>query len=269
MSASIGLSYWVETPFDVTYDGQDYRVLWQTQDNGRRKLMTTRVSALGTIEPEAHEWISGLHDDSPPSWVGLAAQAPSRFLVAYNQYKPDVGQERTYFRLVSENSCENDVSPPIIVCPARVQLECTFSGQTDLNDYDWNENCGLQYFSNPPRYYGAPGRFTGSISAVDLSGNSTSCNTEWTVVDTLEPDLYLIGPEQLTLPLHDTYVEKGAWGEDGCDGYYAPWNSGFSRIQISGTVNSHVPGTYPITYRLTDIAGHAVTKTRWVTVLAQ
>ena len=143
-----------------------------------------------------------------------------------------------------------------------------FIGQTPLYDYDWNENCGLQYFSNPPQYYGAPGRFTGSVSAVDLSGNATSCSTEWTVVDTLAPDLYLNGPEYLMMPLHGTYQEQGAWGDDACDGYYAPWNSGFSRIQISGTVNSHVPGTYPITYRLTDIAGHTVTRTRWVTVFA-
>ncbi|WNG23558.1 DUF5011 domain-containing protein [Cystobacter fuscus] len=54
-----------------------------------------------------------------------------------------------------------------------------------------------------------------------------------------------------------------------CDGGYAPWDSGWSRIQISGTVNSHVPGTYPITYSLTDLAGHTTTRTRTVSVLAR
>ncbi|WP_395844203.1 immunoglobulin-like domain-containing protein [Cystobacter fuscus] len=262
---------WFKAPFDVTYDGQDYRVLWQTTDEyGRRRLMTTRVSPLGTLEPQAEDWLSGFHEDSPLDWVGIAAQAPSHFLVAYTQYDArGAHRNRTSFRLVTENSCTSDVSPPILTCPARVQLECTYGGMSDTDDVDFSDNCGLSDVGNLPRYYGSPGSFTGSVSAVDLSGNATACFTEWTVVDTLAPYLYLNGPRELTLPLHAPYQEQGARGEDTCDGGYAPWDSGWSRIQISGTVNSHVPGTYPITYSLTDLAGHTTTRTRTVTVLAQ
>jgi hypothetical protein len=188
-SPVVGISNdsWDKAPFDVTFDGQDYRVLWQTPRDGQRQLFTTRVSSTGTIEPN---WVSAFLESSSTNWVGIAAQGPANFLVTYaqydarSQYNPGgANQDRTRFRIVTANDCAHDVSPPIVTCPATLRLECTFSGQTTV-DMNFSDNRGLRDVGNQPQYYGSPRTFTSSVSATDHSGNTTSCETEWTVVDT-------------------------------------------------------------------------------------
>ncbi|WP_395848479.1 DUF5011 domain-containing protein [Cystobacter fuscus] len=260
-------SGWNGASFQATFDGQDYRVLWQATRDGQRQLRTTRVSTSGTLEAGAEDWLAAFHEASPGDWVGIAAQGPARFLVAYEQYEPAVAKNRTRFRLVSPNDCSHDVSPPLVTCPATLRLECTYSGQTVV-DFDVHDNCDIQFVNYTPQYYGRPGTWTASVGAVDLAGNQASCDTVWTVVDTRPPHLSLNGPSSLTLPYDTPYQEPGATGDDSCDGPYMDTWSWPSRIRVSGSVNPRVPGTYPLTYRLTDGAGNTSTATRTVTVLA-
>ncbi|ATB41793.1 hypothetical protein CYFUS_007263 [Cystobacter fuscus] len=257
---------WNSASFSATFDGQDYRVLWQASRGGGRQLRTTRVSSSGTVEAGAEDGLATLHGGSG-DWVGIAAQSPSHFLVTYTQYDSSVENNRTRFRLVGPNDCAHDVSPPLVSCPATRRLECTYSGQTTV-DMSVDDNCGIQFVSNTPQYFGQPGTWTHSVGAIDLAGNLTSCDTVWTVVDTRPPHLSLNGSTSLSLPYNTPYQEPGATGGDECDGPYMDTWSWPNRIQVSGTVNSQVPGTYPLTYRLTDGAGNTTTATRTVTVLA-
>jgi len=167
---------------------------------------------------------------------------------------------------VQTSSCSPDVTPPVITCPATLTFECTYSGQQTVGELHFSDNCGISYISNPPHYIGAPGTATYSVYAQDSSNNTTHCSTVWKVVDTQPPTLVLNGSANMRLPYGTAYQEPGAWGEDGCDGYYYPWLG--SRIQVTGSVNPQVPGTYALTYRLADYAGNVTTATRWVTVLS-
>ncbi|WP_245814314.1 DUF5011 domain-containing protein [Cystobacter ferrugineus] len=267
-SAEFPLStVWNGASFQATFDGQDYRVLWQATRNGRRELRTTRVSPSGTVEAGAEDWLAAFHAGSAGDWVGIAAQSPAHFLVTYAQYDPSVENNRTRFRLVSPNDCSNDVSPPLVTCPATLQSECAYNDQLAV-DMDVGDNCGLQYVSNPPQSRGRPGTWTSSVVAVDIGGNEASCDTEWTVVDTRPPHLSVNGSQSFTLPYGTPFQEPGATGGDSCDGPYLDTFYWPNRIQVSGTVDPQVPGTYTLTYRLTDRSGNTATTTRTVTVLA-
>ncbi|OJT25279.1 hypothetical protein BO221_13110 [Archangium sp. Cb G35] len=159
-----------------------------------------------------------------------------------------------------------DVEPPFLTCPAAVTVECVFSGQDtiyDHGDVDFGDNCGLKWVSVQPEYIGRPGTFTGWISATDLSNNSTSCSTQWTVVDTHAPNLRVLGSLEISLHVGAVFAEPGySLTEDSCDGYYYS-----NRAQRTGSVNTAVPGTYPLIYSGTDLQGNTSTITRQVKVL--
>ncbi|WP_051256616.1 DUF5011 domain-containing protein [Cystobacter fuscus] len=258
---------WNDASFSATFDGQDYRVLWQASRGGGRQLRTTRVSPSGTVEAGAEDGLAAFHAGSAGDWVGIAAQSPAHFLVTYAQYDPSVESNRTRFRLVGPNDCSNDVSPPLVTCPATLQVECAYGDQLAV-DMDVGDNCGLQYVSNPPQRRDRSGTWTSSVIAVDIGGNMASCDTVWKVVDTRPPHLSVNGSQSLTLPYGTPFQEPGATGGDSCDGPYQDTLYWPNRIRVSGTVNPQVPGTYTLTYRLTDLAGNSSTATRTVTVLA-
>ncbi|MFY0563390.1 kelch repeat-containing protein [Archangium lansingense] len=167
----------------------------------------------------------------------------------------------------SGSSCTSpDLEPPVLTCPAAITVQCVYSGQDVLFDHadpEFSDNCGLQWVNYQPEYIGSPSTFTSWISATDLSGNSTSCATVWTVVDTHAPNLDVYGPLQMSLPVGAIFEEPGyRLVDDSCDGSYW-WED---RAQRSGSVNTGVPGTYTLTYRGSDRSGNESTATRQVKV---
>ncbi|MCX6746512.1 MAG: putative Ig domain-containing protein [Candidatus Pacearchaeota archaeon] len=81
--------------------------------------------------------------------------------------------------------------------------------------------------------------------------------------DKIKPVITLLGPNPQTVTKGSSYYEYGATAWDNEDGDLT------SEIQITGTVNTNVVGTYTITYNVEDNAGnHAITKTRTVKVVA-
>ncbi len=80
-----------------------------------------------------------------------------------------------------------------------------------------------------------------------------------TVPDTTPPVINLAGANPMTLTQDDTYAEPGATATDNVDGDIS--------VNISGTVNNGVVGSYTISYNVTDEAGNAATEvTRTVNV---
>jgi hypothetical protein len=77
--------------------------------------------------------------------------------------------------------------------------------------------------------------------------------------DTTKPVVTLKGASDTTIVLNSTWTDPGAIAEDDEDGV-------ITDIQVTGTVNVNLTGTYVITYSATDAAGNTGTKSRTVRV---
>src|SRR5690606_25990640 len=76
------------------------------------------------------------------------------------------------------------------------------------------------------------------------------------------PIITLNGANPMTLNTGQTYVEPGATAIDDVDG-----NIPNSSITKTGTVNVNVPGTYHVTYTVTDSSGNTATAVRTINVI--
>ena len=107
------------------------------------------------------------------------------------------------------------------------------------------------------------GTYTVNYNVSDSSGNAASqvSRTVSVIADTTPPVITLIGGANLSLSVGDTYNEQGATATDNQDGNLT------ASIVIAGTVNTAVPGTYAITYNVSDAAGNTATEViRTITV---
>src|SRR2546428_6972338 len=77
------------------------------------------------------------------------------------------------------------------------------------------------------------------------------------------PVITRIGPSQVTVQVGSTYVDAGATALDNVDGNIT------SKIVTVNPVNTSTPGTYTVTYDVSDTAGNAATQvTRTVNVVS-
>ena len=81
-----------------------------------------------------------------------------------------------------------------------------------------------------------------------------------TVSDTLPPVLALAGPASQTLECGTPYMDPGAMASDACAGDLSP------AIVTSGGVTNTVPGTYTVSYSVTDPSGSSASANRTVSV---
>jgi hypothetical protein len=80
--------------------------------------------------------------------------------------------------------------------------------------------------------------------------------------DGIKPVITLIGDPSVTVEVNTTYSDPGATATDSFDGDLT------SSIIVGGdTVDMSAPGTYTVTYNVTDAAGNVATKTRTVNVV--
>jgi hypothetical protein len=102
--------------------------------------------------------------------------------------------------------------------------------------------------------------------ATDASGNVSESTRTVTVVefvpdDTVAPIIQLAGGNR-TITVGDTWSDPGYTATDDTDGNIT------DQVEVSGTVDTTKPGSYPITYSVSDAAGNEATATRIVTVLS-
>lgn len=100
--------------------------------------------------------------------------------------------------------------------------------------------------------------------ATDASGNQSEAARTVTIVeatpdDQIAPVITLIGGNQ-TITEGDTWSEPGFSASDNVDGDLT------AQVTVTGTVNTATPGSYTLTYSVTDAAGNTGTATRTVTV---
>ncbi|MBE1286482.1 MAG: DUF5011 domain-containing protein [Alteromonadaceae bacterium] len=107
-----------------------------------------------------------------------------------------------------------------------------------------------------------PGTYTVTYSISDSSGNAAQQQVRSVqVVDNVAPAITLNGPSTVTIEVGSDYSDAGATSLDNVDGIVTP-NS-------ASTVNTNIPGTYTITFSMTDSSGNvAQPVTRTVIVVS-
>ena len=98
---------------------------------------------------------------------------------------------------------------------------------------------------------------TGTIIIQEASTSGTSTPT-----DTTPPIITLNGQSSITLSVGDTYTEQGATANDNIDGNLT------NNIVITGSVDTSSPGTYTVTYTVSDALNNTSSIARTITVQA-
>lgn len=102
-----------------------------------------------------------------------------------------------------------------------------------------------------------------TYAVVDSSGNPAYVQREIPGVDTKAPRLLLEGETEMAIPVGTFYQEPGYSAVDAVDGDVT------ELVSVSGEVDWLHPGTYALTYTVSDSADNMTTATRTVTVTAQ
>jgi len=107
------------------------------------------------------------------------------------------------------------------------------------------------------------GTYYYSVFALDNTGNVSSAVTTSVAIDITAPTIILLGSATVSQSQGHTYSDAGATATDAIDGDIT------NNITTSGSVNTSVPGTYTITYSVSDAAGNAATSvSRTVIILS-
>jgi hypothetical protein len=156
-----------------------------------------------------------------------------------------------------------DTVAPTLTCPANLSAECVAGGATvDVPMSEAFDACGVVGVSGPSGSL-AFSRGTTPVTheAQDSNGNTARCTFDVAVTDTQAPVVSLNGTAEVTLECRTSYVEAGATASDACSGDLS------GAVSVSGSVDTRVPGTYSLTYSVTDGAGLVGSTTRTVKVV--
>lgn len=136
----------------------------------------------------------------------------------------------------------------------------------DKDSYSPGEEVYVEFVPNPGYRLiawdvnGTPG-ISDNEATVRMDGDTqltAECEAITQPGDTTKPVITLNGSNPMSLPLGTPYVEPGASANDAV--------SGPCVVNISGTVNTAVAGTYYVTYSATDASGNTEVVTRTVMV---
>jgi hypothetical protein len=155
-----------------------------------------------------------------------------------------------------------DTVLPTLTCPANLSAECVAGGATvDVPLSSGSDACGVDVTGPHGAVAFSPGTTSVRHEARDSSGNVASCTFDVTVADTQAPVVALNGAAAVTLECRKPYDEAGVTASDACSGDLS------GAVRVSGSVDTRLPGTYTLTYSVTDGAGLVGSATRTVTVV--
>ena len=105
-----------------------------------------------------------------------------------------------------------------------------------------------------------PGSYTLTYTVTDGSGNVGQASRTVVYVDVTAPELVLLGSMEMEQQIGTVFEEPGFTAADDCDGDVTPL------VTVDGTVDGNTPGTYTLSYSVTDAGGNTATVSRTVTV---
>lgn len=97
-------------------------------------------------------------------------------------------------------------------------------------------------------------------TVADSSGNTTVVERTIIYKDVIAPVITLKGNQNMTLYVGGRYGEAGYSAADECDGDIT------GNVVVEGSVNTQLPGTYTVTYKVSDSSGNVTEVKRTVTV---
>jgi predicted outer membrane repeat protein len=151
-----------------------------------------------------------------------------------------------------------DTTPPTITVngPNPMTVEC----HTSFSDpgATANDSCAgsVAVTSSGSVNPNVVGTYTITYTATDGTNTVTATRTV-NVVDTIAPVITLNGANPMTVECHTPFTDPGATANDGCAGNLT------GSIVVSTNANPNVPGTYTITYSVSD-GSNTTTTTRTV-----
>lgn len=94
----------------------------------------------------------------------------------------------------------------------------------------------------------------------DASGNVTTVTRDIYYDDPIAPELTLKGGQSITVTAGESFVDPGYTALDNCDGDIT------GAVTVTGTVDIWIPGTYTLTYTVSDTYENTVSASREVQV---
>ncbi len=192
--------------------------------------------------------------------IGVNAEANTNLSCGPNLF----GEYEDYTLNIS-----NDNTPPVITLlgdnPYYIERGFTYSdpGVLALDNSDGDITSNV--ITNGSVNTSVVGEYTLRFDVVDSNGNAATTVLRRVVVqpDGSGPVITLNGADTIVVDVNTTYTDAGATSIDFVDGNLT------SSIQVTGSVNTAVLGTYYITFNSSDLQGNASTKKRVVFVKDQ
>lgn len=161
---------------------------------------------------------------------------------------------------------EPDTQPPVIVLLGNPTVTVTVGspyvdpGATAQDNADGDITSRIVVLN--PVNTSRPGIYLITYNVADSAGNAaTQVSREVRVIDPAAPMITLLGSARIVVAVGAVYVDPGATASDDVDGDTT------SRIVTVDPVNTSQPGTYLVTYNVTDSSGNpALEVTRQVIV---
>jgi cysteine-rich repeat protein len=153
-----------------------------------------------------------------------------------------------------------DRTAPAIVCPAPAPAECGGSATTVTLSASAMDTCTAATVTGPTSAGYPLGTTSVTFSAADTAGNTSSCTTRVTVVDTTAPTL-TANAGASSVECGGSYADPGATATDVCAGDLS------GAVTASGSVNAAAVGAYTINYAVSDPSGHTASASRTVNVV--
>ncbi|HYH98973.1 immunoglobulin-like domain-containing protein [Hyalangium sp.] len=193
--------------------------------------------------------------------VGNPGQ-PGTFSIAYSVRDPS---GNTTTSAIVRTVSVNDSAPPTLslLGPASHALEC---GTPHTDPGAVAQDACFGDVTNRIQRTGSvnhqvPGAYTLLYNVADPAGRSApTLARQVNVSDTLAPSLTVLGSLNAQVECGTAYTDAGATATDVCAGNLT------SAIVTSSTVNSGAPGSYAVSYSVTDPSGSTATGGRAVTV---
>ncbi|MEK9628316.1 MAG: HYR domain-containing protein [Nitrospinota bacterium] len=196
--------------------------------------------------------------------VTITSDAPATFPVGSTTVTWTAADAAGNTGTATQTVTITDTTAPVITAPAKVTEEAT-GPQTPvaIGQATATDAVGPVTITNDAPASYPVGTTTVTWTATDAYNNSSTATQLVTVEDTTAPIITLLGDALVTLEAGDTYTDDGARASDIVDGDLT------ASIAAGGLpINNVVPGSYTITYNVSDAAGNAAAQvTRTVTVV--